>query len=448
MAPALGGSRLKLVPHAATDTDWDGRIAALDGLRAGAMLLGVCFHASVSYMTGKMPGLLWLVRDRAGHCFFDLLFWWLHAFRLPLFFFLAGFFAAFVESRHGPWGLLAQRARRLLVPFLAGCVLILPITFYVWTAGWLVSGHCTIRQILAIKFRGQIRGELFGPLHLWFLEDLFLLISIFCVYRWLWHIGLSFRAKHCARNDKPICARLRFRLVSLATARKKEIPLWLAMPTMLVLAFNPQLFISHHNSFLPSGWRLLYYGLFFAAGAALYPWRKHLREICCGWGFSLALCVPLTGLLLPLIQQLLEQPGEWQTRWVLAATLSLLAWLSLFGLLGLALRYGTGHRPRLHYLADASYWVYLCHLPLVALIQLDLDGAVLPAGLKFIGVVSLTILLALASYHTLVRYTFLGACLHGWRHRPPLTSRKRKRRTFDPSLTLPARLGTTRYCRG
>jgi glucan biosynthesis protein C len=404
----------------AQDTEWEGRIAALDGLRAAAMLLGVCLHGAVSYMSGRMPGLIWVVRDGTCHLFFDFLFWWLHAFRLPLFFFLAGFFAALVESKRGLGGLLAQRARRLLTPFFAGCLVIVPITFYIWAAGWLVSGHCTVKQILAVKFRPVIQGELYGPLHLWFLEDLFLLNLVFCVYRWL--------------GSMPMFHRLRFRLVDT------EWPLGLFVPTTLVLAINLQPVVAHHNSFVPDGWRLLYYGLFFAAGAALYPRRNDLSELCGSWGLYLILSAPLAALLLPLLQRYLEQPGEWPTRCVLAATLSLLAWLSLFGLLGLGLRYGKAHQKRLRYLADASYWVYLCHLPLVGLIQLDLMGVALAAGWKFLIVVGLTTLLALASYHVLVRYTFLGACLHGWRERPILTGRGRTRRAIRPSRPLPTRL--------
>src|SRR5262249_13189045 len=93
------------------------------------------------------------------------------------------------------------------------------------------------------------------------------------------------------------------------------------------------------------------------------------------------------------------------------------AWLSIFGLLGLCLRCFTWERSGLRYLADASYWLYLCHLPLVALLQLDLYELPLAPELKFLIVVGLTVALGLASYHTLVRYTIVGAWLHGTRTR-------------------------------
>ena len=70
-----------------------------------------------------------------------------------MFFFLAGFFAAAVEKGRGPGGLLAHRARRLLVPLLVGCLVLLPIGFSVWAAGWLVSGACTLDEALTLLER-------------------------------------------------------------------------------------------------------------------------------------------------------------------------------------------------------------------------------------------------------------------------------------------------------
>jgi glucan biosynthesis protein C len=407
-----------LSAHAVPHTGSQSRIAALDGLRAGAMLLGVCLHASVAYMSGHMPGLIWVVRESAPHSFFDIFFWWLHGFRLPLFFFLAGFFAALVESGRGPGGLLAHRVRRLLVPFVVGCLVFLPISFYIWAAGWLVSGRCRLKEILAIKFGPTIQSELYGPLHLWFLEDLFLLSVAFCAYRW-WN---GRRGKQSATDGLTLVPASRFWL-------RPSLPLWLSVPTALVLAIDLKPVIAHHNTFVPNGWRLLYYGLFFATGAAVYPRRKQLPEICRCWGLYLALSLPVAAIFMPLLNRHLEGDDGWGGRLALAATLSLFAWLSLFGLVGLGLRHGNADRPRVRYLADASYWVYLCHLPLVGLIQLDLEGVALPAGLKFVVVVGLTLVLAVASYHTLVRYTFLGACLHGRRQRPaPLASESERRR--------------------
>jgi peptidoglycan/LPS O-acetylase OafA/YrhL len=374
------------------------------------MFLGVCLHAAVSYMSGRVPGLLWVVRDQDKSRLFDVLFWGLHSFRLPLFFGLAGFFAALVADTRGPGVLLGQRVRRLLVPYLVGSLVLLPITYYIWAAGWLAGGHCTLRQILAVKFRPEIQAEVFGPLHLWFLQDLFLLSLGFCL---IWGAGRFRHRKRLILPQGPPRSESAPRpWVSWS------LPLWLSVPTALVLAVDLRPFVAHHNSFLPDAGRLLYYGLFFASGVALCSRRDLLADLFRPWGVHLALSVPVGLTLLLLLPRHLAGEGGWGLRLALAAALALLAWLLLFGMIGLALRCFPRPRPLVRYLADASYWVYLAHLPVVGLLQLDLAEAPLPAGLKFLGVVSVTVLLCLASYHTLVRYTWIGAILHGRRARP------------------------------
>src|SRR5262249_17026131 len=69
-------------------------------------------------------------------------------------------------------------------------------------------------------------------------------------------------------------------------------------------------------------------------------------------------------------------------------------------------------------LADSSYWIYLCHLPIVGLVQVDLYPVQASALVKFLVALTVTISLGLASYQVFVRYTVLGSWLHGPRTRP------------------------------
>ncbi|MEH3076278.1 MAG: acyltransferase family protein [Quadrisphaera sp.] len=45
-------------------------------------------------------------------------------------------------------------------------------------------------------------------------------------------------------------------------------------------------------------------------------------------------------------------------------------WCWVYGLVGLFLKALAGGSPVVRYLADSSYWVYIAHLPLTAVIQL------------------------------------------------------------------------------
>ena len=66
------------------------RLHALDGARATALLLGIVFHATMSFLPLKAP--MAAVMDSRHSLFLAGLFHVLHTFRMAAFFLLAGFF--------------------------------------------------------------------------------------------------------------------------------------------------------------------------------------------------------------------------------------------------------------------------------------------------------------------------------------------------------------------
>jgi glucan biosynthesis protein C len=69
----------------------------------------------------------------------------------------------------------------------------------------------------------------------------------------------------------------------------------------------------------------------------------------------------------------------------------------------------------MRYISDASYWVYLVHLPIVSLIPGYLAGLDMSPFFKFTIVLSLTTGIGFLTYHWLVRSTFIGKFLSGRR---------------------------------
>jgi peptidoglycan/LPS O-acetylase OafA/YrhL len=69
------------------------RFHSLDALRAFALLLRVVFHSALSYV---VPPGLWEVGTTQPSNFLGWFVYYTHSFRMELFFFLAGFFAALV----------------------------------------------------------------------------------------------------------------------------------------------------------------------------------------------------------------------------------------------------------------------------------------------------------------------------------------------------------------
>jgi peptidoglycan/LPS O-acetylase OafA/YrhL len=75
----------------------------------------------------------------------------------------------------------------------------------------------------------------------------------------------------------------------------------------------------------------------------------------------------------------------------------------------------SGFSPAWRYLADASYWLYLIHMPIVMALQVALSQLDWPGLIKFAVIIVVAIPPMLASYHLLVRFTFIGAILNGRR---------------------------------
>ena len=99
---------------------------------------------------------------------------------------------------------------------------------------------------------------------------------------------------------------------------------------------------------------------------------------------------------------------------------SLYAWLMTFAWLGLFGSLVTRASPRIRWLSDSAYWLYLAHLPLVILAQHAVRTWPLPALVKLPLLSTVIIGMLLLSYRYLVRPTPLGTFLNGPRKRPAL----------------------------
>lgn len=157
---------------------------------------------------------------------------------------------------------------------------------------------------------------------------------------------------------------------------------------------------------------IIFYGLFFAVGAALrwrgaegprWPWLAWVQ------------LVVLNVVVLPLAfftGWVSEQPGVHAFSCFLQA---ILAWGMCFTLLDLFQHYLARPRALLRYLADASLWVYFAHLPLVIVLQMWMVNWKVWPVVKCGLVCTLTLGSLLLVNHWLVRRTWVGQLLNGRR---------------------------------
>jgi peptidoglycan/LPS O-acetylase OafA/YrhL len=388
------------------------RYHAIDALRGVAMFLVISLHAALGYIERGIPSVLWCIRDAPTLPCFDWFCWWCMSVSNPLYFTIAGFFAVYLYDSRGLRGYVASRARRILVPFAVGLVTVGPACIVAWSYGWLVAGRCNLRSILRLRFRDpEIRAELWGPGHLWFLEYLLLMLLAYGVVRW-WSAGRG-------------PSRLRLRKWSDAALESPWRPLLLAIPTTAVLWISRQRLgidavLDRHNSFVPDPLKFLHHASFFIVGAGLYCLRHSLLPRLARVGpMYLALTIPVFMGRAYLLGRDWTTPLVGPAALALAVLGALLAWLIVLGFIGLFLRLFKQSHPLISYLADSSYWIYLVHMPVIGLLQVDLYRIPGHALWKFPIVWAVTLALGFASYQTLVRYTALGVWLHGRRERPP-----------------------------
>jgi glucan biosynthesis protein C len=97
-------------------------------------------------------------------------------------------------------------------------------------------------------------------------------------------------------------------------------------------------------------------------------------------------------------------------------SLAAATWCFIYGFLGLFLRYLGKPSPLARYMADASYWMYLVHLPCTIVLPAFLSTLPLPTVVKFSAVLGTTTVLAVVTYHYWVRATVIGKVLNGRRY--------------------------------
>jgi len=377
------------------------RLHALDAVRGFALLLGVAFHATMSFLPGLPPG-IWSMVDNSPSPLLSDAGFVAHIFRMSLFFFIAGFFARMLYHKLGKRGFWANRALRIGVPLIVGWVILLPMIAAIWSAGMnkFFGGH-----VPAMPPMPQVAGA-FPLAHLWFLYQLLLLYVAVTVLR---SFIVPFDGAHKLRCfvDATVTSSLRLPVAVFT----------LGLPVALVLMAQPMWFYwvsipTPDSSLIPQAPAMAGFGTAFAFGWLLNRAEGALAAITRGWLLNFVLALVGTACLMHIMHATpMAQPGL--TKTVYALVLGVTIWGWVLGLTGAAMRFLSNYSPARRYIADASYWIYLAHLPVVAGLAVWVGQWPMSWMLKypFILVVSFAVLFG--SYHLLVRHSFIGQLLNG-----------------------------------
>ncbi len=167
---------------------------------------------------------------------------------------------------------------------------------------------------------------------------------------------------------------------------------------------------------LPWPPKLFYYAIFFGFGVLCFGKESFEQRAGKFWlvHFLVAIPVLLTGI------HFFEIRAENFSLYHSLASLleAVYAWLMIYAFLGFFRRFFSTENPKIRYLSDSAYWLYLAHLPLVMALQILVSGWDFPGPLKLLGILIVTTAVLLLTYQWFVRYTWIGAVLNGRKTRP------------------------------
>jgi glucan biosynthesis protein C len=375
------------------------RYHALDALRATMMLLGLVLHSAVSY-TARPLGAAWPYHDQQTSPWFELVVFFIHLFRMPEFFVVAGFFGALLFYRDGASGMARNRLTRVLVPLALAWVVLYPLTAAGFVFAWGQGAAADApgwEYITSGVFLTQM-----NLIHLWFLYDLLIFYTAALVALPL----LQWAPKGLCRG---IEATFR-RLVTSAWG-----PIGCSAVTALTLLPMSTAGLDTSTSFTPPLRILIAYGVFFAFGWLLYTHRDLMNAFGRRFRWHLLAGAVCSGLYLFTVLRPLFADAAYN-HLAGIGTASVAIWLLIFGITGLFVRHVERPSPLVRYLADASYWMYLVHLPLTIWIPGLLASVALPGAVKFSIVLSVTVCITLLTYYAFVRSTAVGTLLNGRRY--------------------------------
>ena len=384
------------------------RLHALDAIRTAALLLGICLHTCLSFVPGIGPE-LWPISDIHKSTTLSVAMFVIHIFRMSVFFLVAGFLARALFQSRGLSAFCRNRAARILVPLALGWALcfVLIVGVVLWALARASGEHFPPSLPEAMVEAGP------NFLHLWFL---YLLL-------WLYAIAVATRGALLALDQKGTVAALVDQGLHISVSSHTG-PVALAVPVVLALYLITDWVAwmgvpTPGYTLLPPPAPLFIYLYVFAIGWMFDRQRHLLRVLSDRWpvNFFLGLAATLVCLHLAGVEASFAVIQGQHDRLLYASAygVALIYWTLAF--VGAGVRYMSRESSVVRYVSDASYWMYIVHLPVVMALQTAFMLAELHWAIKFLLIIALSSAFLLITYHYCVRPTWIGFLLNG-RRRP------------------------------
>jgi glucans biosynthesis protein C len=385
------------------------RLHALDAIRASALLLGIVLHACLSFVPGISLE-LWPISDVHKSTTLMMVMFVIHIFRMSVFFLIAGLLTRALFHRLGFSGFWRNRVARIAAPLVLWWVVCFALIIAVVL--WVLARQNGGQWVSSLPPWMVKRGPNF--MHLWFLYLLLWLYAIVLAGRSIL-LAIDSAAQVLAWADRLFCW-----AVSTAVG-----PMLLALPIAASFCLT-QGWVQVWGvptpayTLIPPATPLFIYGYVFMLGWMLDRQRHLLDLLAQRWLGNF-----IWGLTGALVYFHFLRAGDsldtipMQTiklTYAAAYSLALICWTLAF--VGVGVKYLNKPSTIVRYLSDASYWMYIAHLPLVMALQTALMLADVHWLVKFVLINLVSCAALLVSYHYGVRSTWIGRMLNG-RKMPP-----------------------------
>ena len=363
------------------------RYYAFDSLRAAMMFLGVIIHCAMSYSNSN--DMSWPLRAKDTSTVFFILVEFIHTFRMPVFFLIAGFFGALLFFNKSPELMIKNRFKRIFLPFLVFLFVLYPIMSYSFK-------YCKA------TFNGEIPMTLnefssslwsfipFNLFHLWFLYYLFI---------------ISFLVYLFSKLTKRISLLPIENMFELTFKKPLYRTLVLSSFSFVILFLFGTKSFETSISWIPNLGILLYYFTFYITGWLLYR-NKELVNTLKSFDITITIIGVITFCLKTYFDSHMNLISLQIANSIITCSLSI-------GIIGLFLRFADIPKNYITQLVNSAYWVYLIHFFISMLLPTFLNDMLISVYFKFLIVLFVTITICLISYHLFVRKTFIGVFLNG-----------------------------------
>ncbi len=411
------------------------RYHGLDFVRAVAMMLGVVIHTSMLFRDDfNWPMIAGEYRGDAINTFAIK---FIHFFRMQLFIILAGFFAELVFQRKGMNHLAKDRIKRVLIPFLVGILIFVPL-LGVLTNSTPSGAYVNLFDQMSLyeKCKSYFLWGIFSDkpanpaidfFHFWFIY--------FLMFYYFLHWGFN---------------KLGSRDFIFENSYLSKSVMFLIKYKWGFIALSIMAFPFHYSLQSPMFWpsqfnfqinEMIYYFGFYIFGVYLYKNISLLNALAKNCWFYLFISLPFVFMLNEatakhdLMRSVVVDITSWKIAninlWeegiftnglfkvVVVFLRCAVSWTLCLGFIGLAHRYLSKSNIYVRYLADSAYWVFWIHI--IFTIYFGRIGQEVTVGyslVKAVLVIYLSFFFMYLIYNKCVRYTFLGDYFMGKRKSP------------------------------